>query len=392
MPYTEDYLQRLYQIYLNHSKVVHYRNGFPVYSLSTPAVFSKPFANFAARAMYRTIQNRNLPNLLSFAVNDVCNAVCEHCSFYSGVDDKSRRVLTLPQAQKVVRDAQKLGVSVITFVGGEPLLRKDFPEILRAVDKDLTTTVLFTNGALLAEQAAALRRAGLDSVYVSLDSADPAVHDRFRGTDGLFRQAVAGLRAAKRAGLSVGISCSLTPEAFRAGELPRMAELGRRLGVHEVLVFDTMPTGRFKWRTDLVDNPEWVEEMIEAAEPYNRDPRYPGILLWAYTAGYRSVGCACGTSYFYVSPYGDVMSCDFNHHAFGNVLETPLHRIWDHLSSLPEFRQSKWDGCKIKDSAYLELDTVSPEIRRGPTVVTGSRSGGGPPSCGRSGAGGGSGR
>jgi MoaA/NifB/PqqE/SkfB family radical SAM enzyme len=195
MPYTEDYLQRLYQIYLNHSKVVHYRNGFPVYSLSTPAVFSKPFANFAARAMYRTIQNRNLPNLLSFAVNDVCNAVCEHCSFYSGVDDKSRRVLTLPQAQKVVRDAQKLGVSVITFVGGEPLLRKDFPEILRAVDKDLTTTVLFTNGSLLAEQAAALRRAGLDSVYVSLDSADPAAHDRFRGTDGLFRQAVAGLPA-----------------------------------------------------------------------------------------------------------------------------------------------------------------------------------------------------
>jgi MoaA/NifB/PqqE/SkfB family radical SAM enzyme len=362
MPYTADYLQRLYQIYLNHSKVIHYRDGCPVYSLSTPAVFSKPFANFAARAMYRTIQNRNLPNLLSFAVNDVCNAVCEHCSFFSGVDDKSRQVLTLAQAQKVVRDAQKLGVSVITFVGGEPLLREDLPEILRAVDKDLTTTVVFTNGALLAEQADTLKRAGLDSVYVSLDSADPAAHDRFRGAEGLFHQAVAGLRAARGSGLSVGISCSLTPEAFAAGELQRMIELGRQLGVHEVLVFDTMPTGRYKWRTDLIDNPDWVEDMIAAAEPYNRDARYPGVLLWAYTAGYQSVGCACGTSYFYVSPYGDVMSCDFNHHVFGNVLETPLHRIWDQLSSLPEFRQSKWGGCKIKDSATRELETVSPSV------------------------------
>lgn len=364
LPYTTDYLTRIYEIYLNHSKVIHYRDGCPVYSLSTPAVFSRPFANFAARAMFRTIQNRNLPNLLSFAVNDLCNANCEHCSFFSGVDDKSRDVLTLDQAKGVVAAAQRLGVSVITFVGGEPLLRKDLPEIVRAVDKDLTTTALFTNGALLAEKAQLLKRSGLDSVYVSLDAAEPEEHDRFRGTPGLFAQAVAGLRRAKQVGLSTGISCSMTPEAFRAGGLNRMIELGKRLGVHEVLVFDTMPTGRYKWRTDLVDNPEWVDEMIESVRPYNRDASYPGVLLWAYTASYQSVGCACGTSYFYVSPYGDVMSCDFNHHAFGNVLETPLHRIWDRMTSLPEFSCSKWDGCKIKDSAYRELETVSAEVRR----------------------------
>jgi sulfatase maturation enzyme AslB (radical SAM superfamily) len=275
MPYASDYLTRTYQIYLNHSKVIHYRDGCPVYSLSTPAVFSRPFANFAARAMYRTIQNRNLPNLLSFAVNDVCNATCEHCSFFSGVDDKSRAVLTLEQAQGVIKAAQKLGVSVLTFVGGEPLLRPDLPEIIASVDKDLTTPVLFTNGALLAQKAQQLKRAGLDGVYVSLDAADPDAHDQFRATPGLFAQAVEGLKHAKRAGLSVGISCSMTPEAFAAGELARLVELGKRLGVHEVLVFDTMPTGRYKWRDDLIDNPEWVDEMIESVRPYNLAPAIP---------------------------------------------------------------------------------------------------------------------
>ena len=80
-----DLTRQLYRIYLNHTKVIHYRGGCPVYSLTTPALFSSPAAHFLARALYRTIQNRNLPNLLSLAVNDVCNAACEHCSFFSAV-------------------------------------------------------------------------------------------------------------------------------------------------------------------------------------------------------------------------------------------------------------------------------------------------------------------
>jgi hypothetical protein len=76
--YTYDYVEHLYQIYLNHHKIIHFRDGYPVYSLSTPALFSKPAAHFLARSLYRTIQNKNIPNLMSFAVNDVCDAACEH--------------------------------------------------------------------------------------------------------------------------------------------------------------------------------------------------------------------------------------------------------------------------------------------------------------------------
>jgi MoaA/NifB/PqqE/SkfB family radical SAM enzyme len=357
--YTHDYVEQLYKIYLNHNKIIHFREGYPVYSLTTPALFSKPAANFFARTMYRSIQNKNLPNLVSFAVNDVCDAACEHCSFFTGVDDPSRSVLTLGQCQQLIKEAQALGVSVINFVGGEPLLRDDLSQILRSVDKSLSTTVLFTNGSRLAERAKELKDAGLDSVYISLDAADAEHHDRFRGKKGLFEQAIAGIGRAKALGMSTGISCSISPEAFRAGELDRIIELGKQIGIHEVLVFDMLPTGRYKHRQDLIDNPDWVEMMIDSLEPYNQDPGYPGVVAFAYMASHRSVGCSCGASYFYISPYGDVMSCDFNHASFGNVLETPLYQIWDHLSSLPEFQQAKWGGCKIKDSDYLMRETVS---------------------------------
>lgn len=355
--YGTDFVEVLYKIYLNHSKIIHFRDGYPVYSLSTPALFSKPAAHFIARTLYRSIQNRNLPNLLSLAVNDDCNARCHHCSFYDGVDDPCRTPLSLGQMQRVIRDAQDLGVSVINLVGGEPLLYPDLPELVRSIDKDRSTVLMFTNGWHLAERARDLRQAGLDSIYVSLDAADPHRHDQLRQTPGLFARAVAGLAVAKGLGFSVGISATLTPEAFADGELQRLVELGRRLGVHEVLVFDALPSGRLQHRHDLIDN-GWVEAMVQAATGYNQDPRYPGVVFSAYVTSHRSVGCACGTSYLYLSPYGDVMSCDFNHARFGNVLDEPLWQVWQRLSTSPDFAQAKWGGCKVKDSEFLQKPTV----------------------------------
>ncbi len=349
---------QLYRIYLNHNKVIHYRDGYPVRSIGTPALFSAPSANFFARTFYRVIQNRNLPNMMSIAINDECNVNCTHCSFFSGVEEKGRTTLTLKQMKNVIRQAQELGVSMFNFVGGEPLMREDLAEIIASVDKNLATTILFTNGLLLKQEAQKLRKAGLDSVYVSIDSSDPVKHDRFRGHKGLFEEAMTGIREAKKRGFTVGISCCLTPQSFLEGELERMVELAKREGVHEVLFFDAMPTGRYKHRKDLLDNGSLVEEMVERAIPFNLDQSYPGVVVWGYMTSHRSVGCACGTSYMYLSPYGDIMSCDFNHTKFGSVLELPLYQIWDGLTTRQEFCRSKWGGCKIKSSEMRDKDCI----------------------------------
>ncbi|MBD3561002.1 radical SAM protein, partial [Planktothrix sp. FACHB-1355] len=171
--------------------------------------------------------------------------------------------------------------------------------------------------------------------------------------------AMRGIQTAKKLGFSVGISTTMTPESYRDGELDRIVKLGKKIGIHEVLVFDALPTGRYKERQDLVDNNDWIEEMIQSARKYNQNPNYPGVVFFAYFTSHRSVGCSCGTSYFYVSPYGDIMSCDFNHAKFGNILEEPLWKIWDRLTTLPEFCQAKWGGCKIKDSEFRQKETVS---------------------------------
>lgn len=352
--FSTEITESLYKIYLNHSKVIHFRDGYPVFSLSTPALYSKPAANMMARTLYRSIQNKNMPNLMSFALTDVCNARCSHCSFYEAIDDPNRTPISLDQCRQVIRQAQELGVSIINFVGGEPLKRPEIFEIIKSVDKDISATSLFTNGWSLPEMAQGLRKAGLDGVSVSLDSSDAATHDKIRGLPGLFERGVRGIGVALKTGMSVGISMCLTPDAFAKGEFERMVEFAKKLGVHELTVFDAMPSGRSKNQADLMDNEEWKEDLILRSERYNKDDSYPGILIHAYSVSHRSVGCSCGTSYFYVSPYGDISSCDFNNRGFGNMFQEPLYVIWERMTSHEAYREAKWGGCKVRDSQFIQ--------------------------------------
>lgn len=350
--YIDEFLKRVYFIYLNHSKIIHFRNGYPVYSLSTPALFSKPSANFFARLIFRIIQNRPMPNLMSFAVNDECNAECDHCSFFTSVDDKTKKVLSLEESKKVIADAQEIGVSIINFVGGEPLMRPDLCEIIKSVDKDMATTTLFTNGWLLRDRADDLKSAGLDSIYVSIDSADSAIHDKKRGVEGIFDKAVEGVIYARKKGFSVGISCCINEEEYKRGELDKIIELAKSLKVHEVVVFDALPVGRLSACTEIKESQDWLEDMIEHVKKYNTDESYPGILIYAYSTSHRSVGCSGGISYFYVTPYGEICPCDFHHARFGSVREEPLYKIWDKMSSSSscgDNGKTKWGGCKIKE-------------------------------------------
>jgi len=185
-----------------------------------------------------------------------------------------------------------------------------------------------------------------------------------RGVPGLFDRAVEGLQQAISAGFSTGISCCMTPESFKDGELDRIIELAKGIGVHEVIVYDAVPTGRYAGRDDLRGNNAWMEEMIASTVKYNEDSAYPGILVYAYTTSHRSMGCSCGVNYFYISPYGDICPCDFNHVIFGNALEKPLYQIWDAMTSLPEFGCTKWGYCRMKDPLLKDSRTSSKEFKK----------------------------
>ncbi len=355
--YADFFVQNMYKIYLNHNKIIHFRDGYPVFSLSTPALFSNASSNFMARNLYKNITGRVNPNLMSLAITEKCNANCEHCSFKTEDIEEKKNHLSKEEYLKIIKDAQEIGVSVINIVGGEPLLNSDIFEIIKFIDKNLSTVILFTNGYYLKDKAERLKKSGLDGVYISIDSSNEEEHNKFRKTNNLFSEAMKGIARAKEVGLTVGISCCMTPEAFKAGELEKIVDLAKKQGVHEVLVFGATPSGRYAQREDLMNDNAFVDKLIEFSNNYNEKLDYPGILIYGYTSSHRSIGCSGGINYFYISPFGEICPCDFNHAVFGNIREAPLYETLEKMRKV--FECTKYGGCRLKDKNLIDNQYIS---------------------------------
>jgi GTP 3',8-cyclase len=150
--------------------------------------------------------NRPLRDL-RISVIDRCNYRCPYCmpaELYGEGHQFLKRAhwLTPGEIRRVAALFVKLGVGKLRITGGEPLLRRDLPEIIGGLAEldGVDDLALTTNGTRLAEMAAGLRDAGLRRVTVSLDSLDPAVFRRMNGDRGEVAQALAGVEAAIAAG------------------------------------------------------------------------------------------------------------------------------------------------------------------------------------------------
>lgn len=138
---------------------------------------------------------------LRISVTDRCNERCLYCmpEGYKGWERKPDH-LTADEIIRVVRVAAGLGFRKFRLTGGEPLVRADLTEIVRAM-ADLSGVEhigISTNGTKLAALAQPLRAAGVGTVNVSLDALDPVLYRRITGGD--VKMVVAGIRAAVAVG------------------------------------------------------------------------------------------------------------------------------------------------------------------------------------------------
>ena len=191
---------------------------------------------------------------LRLSVTDRCNFRCRYCmpeEEYVWLPKSS--ILSFEEMERLVRAFAAVGVNAIRLTGGEPLLRRDLPELVRRLSAvpavgDLALT---TNGSLLEQHAAELRAAGLDRVTVSLDTLQAARAEAFART-GLHGHVLAGIRAAAAAGLAPLKLNTVVVRGFNDDEVPDLLEFGRANGA-EVRYIEYMDVGgATSWSLDQV--------------------------------------------------------------------------------------------------------------------------------------------
>src|ERR1700731_2772229 len=141
---------------------------------------------------------------LRVSVTDRCNLRCNYCMPQEEYVWLPRQeLLTFEEIARLVEVFTSLGVEDVRLTGGEPLLRRDLPQLVRmlAANPRIRDLALTTNGVLFAEQGAALRAAGLHRVTLSLDTLRPQRFAALAGRD-THAQVLEGIAAARRAGFA----------------------------------------------------------------------------------------------------------------------------------------------------------------------------------------------
>ncbi|WP_064200989.1 GTP 3',8-cyclase MoaA [Brevibacillus brevis] len=218
------------------------------------------------------LRNRPLRDL-RISVTDKCNFRCRYCmpADIFGPDFEflpQSKLLTFEEITRLTQIFTSLGVGKIRITGGEPLMRRNLPELIRMIREveGVQDIAMTTNGSLLSRHAKALKEAGLDRVTVSLDSLD---NERFGMLNGRGYQVDAvldGIRVAADAGLSIKINMVVQRGVNDQDILP-MARYFREQG-HTLRFIEFMDVGNSNgWRLDQVVPSREIVRMIHEEMP-----------------------------------------------------------------------------------------------------------------------------
>ncbi len=311
-----------------HHKIIRWKKWRPIFTSMTPSLFSEASAKLFGNALFDGFFQKNTLYEVNIALGDICNASCSHCSFYEAIYSAEKTVFTKEQYIRTIREIQSLGATNIVFVWGEPLMYDGVEEVIQSVDKKQSITTLFTNGYFLDEKAKALSMAWLDTIAISIDHYNLKIHDFKRGIQWLSSKIKLWIKEVKKYDITLVMSVCLFEWDYM--ELPRYMNLAKELGFHEVIIFPAFPSWRLHGKVTK-PNPESFWKLKEVIDKYNNDDQFPWIYWYSWVSSPYSLGCQGGKKYIYISPYGDVLHCDFKNHSYWNILETPLNVIMKNI-------------------------------------------------------------
>lgn len=242
---------------------------------------------------------------LRVSVIETCNYRCPYC-MPEGLTpeetalDRSRR-LSFDEIETAVRSFVRLGVRKVRLTGGEPLLRKNLPELVArlAAIPGIEDLALTTNGSLLAPRALALREAGLHRITISLDALDPVVFRALSGGRGEVADVLEGIEAAQSAGFSSIKLNTVVQRGVNESEVLPLVERFR--GTPHVLRFiEYMDVGTCNgWRAEGVVPSRELRDAIAARWPLHAlSPSYRGEVAarHAFADGQGEVGFVSSVS------------------------------------------------------------------------------------------------
>ena len=243
--------------------------------------------------------NRYFP-AMEYAITGKCNYNCLHC-FNAADNSPLMSEWTLGEAKAMLEQAQKCGVNAITLTGGEPMLHKNFFEIIEEIYKrGMYVAEINTNGHFIDQTALDRMKALGCTPIIKISFDGLGRHDWLRNREGAEKNALAALRLCKENGFETWAQINV--HRLNLETILPTAEMLDEMGIDEMRIIRTSESPRWKENAGdaCLDVDEYYEKMFDFAEKYTQKPHKMDVDIWQFltifpsTAAFRVRPVECG--------------------------------------------------------------------------------------------------
>ncbi|AUH49677.1 radical SAM protein [Chromobacterium sp. ATCC 53434] len=289
----------------------------------------------------------------------LCNFKCTHCSAEYYMDRHLKNVIKVVDTRSKMeyddirnlsRQADELGLARFVITGGEPLVMKDFDQVIEALDPDKHYIITDSNGWFLdLERAKHLKAIGVEKVQISLDSFVEKDHDNFRNKPGSYKRVLRAVDACMEAGLNLILSTVLVKGRARTEEFRQMCEYVTARGIG-LYVSYAKPTG------SCTEHPEFVIEKEDADILRQLEKEYN--VFSHMTPSYGShKGCITVKGIITVTSTMEVTPCPYIDFSIGNLRETSLKEVLARGMRNPWLGPHRPDCLIGEDPKFIKIHT-----------------------------------
>jgi radical SAM protein with 4Fe4S-binding SPASM domain len=305
--------------------------------------------------------------ILPWRCTQACTSSCLHCGFAS--NPPASDALGTKEVMHIVDEIYSFGATYLGLSGGEPLLRKDLPEIIGYAKKTGLNVSLITNGYFVDGKIFDNLVRHRVRVSISVDGTED-INDAIRGK-GAYAKAVSAMEKTSKVGLLDCLVATLanvdaTRNNVTSEDMEHVIQLAEEYGARWVVIHGFIPFNRTKEHLAKAPSPQQYEKIWN--DIYDLSLKYKGkpevnvyCPFYARVAKQRGIPnfddwfnnfflgkCAIAGKYISVIENGDVIPCSFNERIrLGNVQDKPLKQIWDELQT-SEF------ALKLRDRRNLK--------------------------------------
>lgn len=287
------------------------------------------------------------PYFIDWAITNRCNLRCLHCR---GMHEEE---ISGETALKIAKQIPNLSPGWVIIEGGEPLLRKEFFEILEIINKGKTEVYLITNGMLLnAEVAKGLSELNIKTM-VSIDGADKESYEAVR-RGASFERLKEGVSLLKE--YNILDACNVTLGKHNGQQIEKMFEFVKKLGINKIIFLGLKPCKDYK--RYILSRREYeriILSVVKYQKIHQMDIFFDEPFFKPFLKQYGIEYCANAKNgiivpevsqcifgdYLFIETNGDVKPCSFAPLIIGNAAENCLEKIWEDMKKSGIIRKIK---------------------------------------------------